>query len=456
MTASKTELTVGKPIDRVDGRLKVTGQAKYAAEYPIDNLAFGVLIQSTISKGKIKDIDSSEAEKLPGVVAIYTYKNAPKIPPKQLSDFDDSLHLLQDNVIYHDRQNIGIVVAETFEAATHAAAIVKVSYERAQASVNMESNLAKARFSGTKKESLTKRGNWDAATANAVFKVDQTYTTPTEIHSPMEPHATTAHWDKGKLTVYESTQAVFNTRNKLAKAFGLAPEKVRVITHFVGGGFGSKLMTWSGTVLTVMAARETKRPVRLSLARPHMFGTTGNRPQTIQRLQLNADKDGKLTGIKHDCLSSTSQFADFVEDGTEASTLLYSCPNVITSVKVVPLDVGKPIWMRAPGHCPGVYALECAMDELAYAAKLDPVKLRQINYAEKDESNNLPWSSKSLSECYKKGASQFGWDKRNAKPGSMKTKATKEAPAHLLGWGMAQCHSSNLPDESVGKTDTWS
>jgi len=431
MSTGKTERHVGKPVDRVDGRLKVTGQAKYAAEYPLDRLAFGALVQSTVSKGKIKNIDSSAAEKLPGVVCVITYKNAGKIPPKPLSDFDDSLHLLQDNVIYHDRQTIGVVVADTFETATHAASLVKVDYDEVAPNVVMDKNLAKARFAGNKKESTTKRGNFDNAQQAAVFKVQRTYSTPQEIHSPMEPHATTAYWDNGKLVVYESTQAIFNTRNKLAKAFGVSPADVRVITNFVGGGFGTKLMTWSGCILAALAAKQSKRPVRLALTRANLYGNTGHRPQTVQTLSLCADKDAKLLGIRHDCVSSTCTFNDFVEDGTEASVMLYRCPNVVTSAKVVPLDLGKPIWMRAPGHCPGTYALECAMDELSYEAKIDPLKLRQINYADKDESNGLPWSSKSLDKCYDKGAELFRWHERNPVPGSMK-KGNR-----LVGWGMS-------------------
>ncbi len=428
--------TVGKPIDRVDGRLKVTGQAKYSAEYPLKDLAYGVLIQSTISRGKIKHIDTSAAEKLPGVLMILTHKNAPKIPAKPAADFDDSLHLLQDNVIHHDRQNIGVVVATSFEAATHAATMVKVEYINEPVDVKMSATLHKAKPHGSKKHSPGNRGNFNTALKNAEVKIDATYTTPAVIHSMMEPHATTASWNGDKLEVYDSTQAIFNTRNKLAKAFGIPPSNVRVITQFIGGGFGTKLSAWSGTVLAAMAAKEAKRPVKLVLSRQNIYGNTGNRPKTVQRMILTASKNGKLTGISHDCISESCRFADFAEDGTDISTRMYSCPNVSTTLKTVELDVGKPTWMRAPGENPGAYALESAIDELSYALNIDPLKLRLLNYADKDENENLPWSSKGLKLCYERGAEIFGWSKRSPQPKSMK-RGNHTKGNRLIGWGMA-------------------
>lgn len=439
MNKDKAGPVVGKPIDRVDGILKVTGKARYAADYPEPDsnepapadVTYAALVQSTISKGKIKSIDTSPAEKLPGVIAVITYKNAPKIPPKPLSDFDDSLHLLQDNTIHHDRQTIGIVVADSFEIATHAAALVKVDYEPSALAVDMHAEMPKAKYLGGKAESSTKRGDFNSAVKSAGAKVDATYTTPAEIHAQMEPHATTAVWKDGRLLVWESTQAIFNCRNKLAKAFALAPDKVRVITNFIGGGFGTKLTTWSGTILCALAAKETGRPVKLALSRANIFNNTGYRPKTVQRIVVAASRDGKLLGINHECINESSRFSEFSEDGSRMSAMLYSCPNVVTSSKIVPLDIGKPTWMRAPGECPGAYALECAMDELAYELGIDPIKLRLINYAEKDEQENLPWSSKSLKECYERGAAQFGWDKRKPQPGSMRD------GSQLIGFGMA-------------------
>ena len=426
---------VGKAIDRVDGRLKVSGKAKYAADYPMNKLAHAVLLQSTICRGKIKSVDSSKAEKLPGVLAVITYKNAPKIPPKPQPDFDDSLHLLQDNKIYHDRQTIGIVVADTLETARHAAAMVEFEYEKQAPEVNMEAFLSKAKYAENKKNSEKKRGDWKKGYGSGVARIEATYVTPAEIHSMMEPHATTAYWDGDSLQVWESTQAIFNTRNKIAKAFGVPPSKVRVIAEFLGGGFGTKLSTWSGTILCVLAAKQTKRPVRLALTRENTFGGTGNRPRTVQTLSLAADKTGRLTALRHECISENCRFTDFTEDGADISNRLYSCPNVFTSTKTVALDLGKPTWMRAPGECPGVYAIECAMDELAHAAKIDPLKLRQINHAEKDESVNLPWSSNWLKECYEQGSRRFGWEQRKLEPRSMKK------GKNLVGWGMATaCH----------------
>lgn len=431
MSGLKIGNSLGKPVDRVDGRLKVTGGAKYAAEYPLKNLAYGVLLQSTVSKGRIKKIDTQEAERVPGVVTIMTYLNAPKIPAKPASDFNNALHLLQDNVIYHDRQNIGVVVADTFEAASEAASLVKITYDRKAPTVHIESELSKAFAPGGEHSQQTKRGDVDNAWKKAAVKVEHTYKTPAEIHSPMEPHATTAVWDGDELTVYESTQAIFATRDNLAKAFGLPPSKVRVITHFIGGGFGTKLTTWSATILTAAVAKKIGRPVKLALARSQTFGPTGHRPVTIQAVKLGAGADGKLVALSHECISETCSYSDFIEHASGISTRLYSCPNVSTNQKIVRVDVGMPTWMRAPGEAPGSFALESAMDELAYALKMDPIQLRLVNYANKDEHDNLPWSSNSLKECYKQGAAKFGWQKRNPQPRSMRKGDL------LVGWGMA-------------------
>ncbi len=428
---SKLEKNVGKAVDRVDGRLKVTGLAKYAAEYPKDNLAHAFLVQSTISSGKIKSIDSSRAEAVTGVIAVITYKNAPKLPPKNNANFDDSLHLLQSNEIFHDRQNIGVVVAETLETARYAASLLQVEYSKKAVDVDLAKNLSKAKYAEGKKNSLKTRGDFQNGLASADVKIESTYVTPAEMHSMMEPHATTAEWDGNNLHIWESTQAIFNTRNKVAKAFGLAAAKVRVSTEFLGGGFGSKLECWSGTILAVLAAKMTQRPVRLALTREQTYGNTGNRPQTVQNLIYAADKKGKLTAIKHECISENCRFTDFSEDGSTVSTHLYSCPNVVTESKVVALDISKPIWMRAPGDCPGMYAVECAMDELAHTLKMDPLEIRLLNYSEKDESCDLPWSSKSLKQCYEQGAKLFGWNERKLEPSSMKYHNK------LVGWGMS-------------------
>ncbi len=437
---------IGLAVDRVDGRLKVSGMAKYAAEYQLENLAYAVLVQSEISKGKIKNIDSSKAEKLEGVLLVLTYKNAPKIPTKASSDFDDSLHLLQNNLIHHDRQNIGVVVAETLEQAKYAASLLEIEYEKAPVDVDMDNSLGKARtprseedeLQNLKEDSAYKRGDFSKAFESAELKLTQTYITPAEIHSMLEPHATTAQWQDNKLTVWESTQAIFNTRNKLAKAFGLPPEQVRVITKFLGGGFGSKLSTWSGTVLCAIAAKTCKRPVQLALSRQNTYSNTGARPRTVQALKLGAAKSGRLTALEHVSISENCRFADFVEDGSEISTHFYSCPNLKASSKTVELDIGKPTWMRAPGDCPGSFALESAIDELAYLASIDPLQIRLLNYAEKNEKDNLPWSSNYLKLCYQKGSEQFGWHKRSLAPGSMK------AGDKLLGWGVASaCHPAH-------------
>lgn len=441
MNTQAKNIVTGKPIDRVDGRLKVTGKAGYSAEIPQANIAYAVLVGSAIASGKITSIDTSVAEKSGGVIAILTHLNATKFT--KLPTFStggaaaDNRLPLADGTIYHSGQYVAVVVADTFEQATHAASLVQVSYDQKTPLTDLESQrgnavLPKGKI-GMTKDADTMRGNIEQGLAQAEVRVEQTYITPTENHNPMEPHATTAIWEGDKLTVYDSTQYTFGVRKSLADGFGIPEENVRVICNFIGGAFGCKGNMWSHVPLTALAAREVKRPIKLVLTRQQMFTSVGHRAETEQTITLGATKDGHLTALSHRGISHSCdpEIGEFAEPFTVATHMLYACPNLQTSQRVVHLNKGQPTFMRAPGEAPGVYALECALDELAYALKIDPIELRLRNHADTDPDTNLPWSSKSLKECYRLGAEKFGWAKRNPAPASMRD------GRYLVGMGMA-------------------
>ncbi|MBS1995884.1 MAG: xanthine dehydrogenase family protein molybdopterin-binding subunit [Cyanobacteria bacterium SZAS LIN-2] len=420
--------TIGRPLDRTDGRLKVTGRAAYTGDIPAEGLLHAVLITSTIARGSVSKIDSSAAEALPGVIAVFSPANPPGIVPKSDKTGKESQLLLQTNKVFYHGQIIGLVVAESLEQAQHAASLVKVNYRRSQAVTKMDT---RASALVTPEDAGGGRGSIKSGLAAASSTIKATYTTPTESHNPMEPFATTAVWQGQALTLYDSTQAITNTQKNIAAALGIGPAKVRVISHFVGGGFGCKLSTWAHVGITAMAARKLKRPVKLVMSRSQMFGPVGFRPKTIQTVTLAAKKDGSLTAMRHDTISETSRVVEFIEHCSSVSLNTYLCKNVSTSQRVAPIDIGKPTWMRAPGHAPGSFALECAMDELACALKIDPIALRLRNYADTDQESGLPWSSNALKECYKLGAEKFGWHMRSPKPGSVREDGL------LTGMGMA-------------------
>ncbi|WP_138501664.1 xanthine dehydrogenase family protein molybdopterin-binding subunit [Nostoc sp. PA-18-2419] len=433
MNTGDKNTVIGKPLNRVDGHLKVTGGARYAAEFPVAKMTYGVTIQSTIAKGKIAQIDTKAAEQVPGVLAVITHLNAPKA-------FGDKggghkLQVLQDNIVLYSGQHIGVVVAETFERAMYAASLVQVRYDEEKPTINMGENLAKAYLPKgkiPKEESPdSAHGNVNQALRAAAVRVEQTYTTPIENHNPMEPHATTAVWQGEQLLLYDATQGIFQAQQKVAGVLGIEPEKVRVMSYFVGGGFGCKGSAWSHVPLAAMAARQVNRPVKLVLGRIQMYGPVGFRPETIQQVALGATREGKLTALRHTGISQTSTFDEFIEPVGKSARMIYACPNIETSHRLVQLDEGTPTFMRAPGEASGSFALESAMDELAYGLNLDPVELRLRNHADVDPSKGLPWSSKSLIQCYKLGAEKFGWQKRNPKPRSMRD------GNYLIGWGMA-------------------
>ncbi|WP_158829794.1 xanthine dehydrogenase family protein molybdopterin-binding subunit [Mucilaginibacter lacusdianchii] len=431
---------VGQPVDRVDGRLKVTGKATYSAEFQLPGLVYGISVLSTITKGRISNIDTTLAKKAPGVLEIMTYKNAMQLHFSSTSDAgqgkfaEKDLLPLQSDRIFYDGQHIAVVIAETFEQAVHAASLVKVRYDKQDASIGFENNKAKAykpaQGSGSA-ESQIKRGDMTSGLQQGAVRVSETYTTPVYHHNAMEPHASIAEWKGEKLTVYDATQAVYGSQKLLTSLLGLPKENVRVISYYIGGGFGSKGFQWPHTVMTAMAAKLVNRPVKLVLTRQQLFTTTGRRGQTTQQVTLAADQSGKLTAFQHETMTETSFVDDFFEPAGKASGMLYACPNVNITHSLIRLNRGTPTAMRAPGEAPGVFSLEVALDELAYKLQMDPVQLRLVNHADIDPQKNKPFSLKKLKECYQQGADAIGWFGRNPVPRSMKE------GRFLVGYGMA-------------------
>ncbi|TMQ22385.1 MAG: xanthine dehydrogenase family protein molybdopterin-binding subunit [Deltaproteobacteria bacterium] len=427
------------PIERIDARAKLTGTAIYAAETPVANVAHAVIVGSTAARGRLRSVDTDAARRQPGVLAVLAPGAVPKLPAAPTSGTgnpaDRVLQLLQDDKIWYADQPIAVVVADTLERAQHAAALVTAAYDSTPPVAEIDAALGEA-YTPEKLapfgEPATTRGDFDAGLAAAHARITATYTTPVENHNPMEPHATIAVWHGDtKLTLYDATQGIFGVRNKIAKVFGLEPTDVRVIDHYVGGGFGCKGTPWSHVALAALAARAVGRPVKLVVTRPQMFALVGHRPKTVQTLTLGADAAGKLTAIRHTVVSETSRFDQFVEPSALQTRHLYSCPNVITTHQLVKLDIPTPTFQRAPGESTGTYALESAMDELAYALRIDPLELRIRNHSVRDEQDDKPYSSNALLACYQRGAARFGWSRRTASPGSMRDRGTR------IGWGMA-------------------
>jgi xanthine dehydrogenase YagR molybdenum-binding subunit len=434
---------IGKPVDRADAVLKVTGGARYAAEERIDHLAHGVVVQSTVGKGRIIAIDSKAAERAPGVLLVMTPFNAPRLAEvtpggNQPGEF---YPLLQDGRVQYNGQHVAVVVAETFEQATHAAVLLDIRYAPEEPLARLDQALDQLyvpkHFRGGMRSPDSSRGEPDAAFAAAPVKLDVTYTTPVEHHNPMEPHAVIAAWEPdGTLTLYHSTQSVSGSRDRVAGLLGISKEKVRIVSRYVGGGFGTKGSTWPHVTLAAMAARQAKRPVKLVLTRRHMYSSNGYRAATIQRFRIGADTAGRLTALIHENQAATATFGEFVEPSGLPVEMMYSCANCRVTHRVADINMGTPTFMRAPGEASGMAALEAAMDELAYAVNVDPLELRVLNHAARDEHEQKPWSSKSLLQCYERGAQAFGWSRRSMAPGSMRDGQV------LIGWGMA---SSTYP-----------
>jgi xanthine dehydrogenase YagR molybdenum-binding subunit len=426
---------IGQPLPRVDGRAKVTGHARYAAEFDQPDQTHAVIVTSTVGLGRVSEIDTAAAAALPGVIAILSHQNAPRLPYREHKGMIDPasgerLHVLQDDQVRFFGQPVAVVVAETLDQAEHAALAVGVAYEARTPATRIEGTGTIAP-SGGRDDADKSRGDPDRAFLQATVKVDATYGIARENHNPMEPHATVAAWDGDRLTLWSKSQFVVNEQAEIAAVFGLPIANVQVVCPFIGGGFGSALRTWPHVTLAALAARHVGRPVKLVLSRRQMFCTTGHRPRTTQRIALGADERGRLAALIHEGTGETSRYEWFVEALTNISTYLYACPNVGTRYRLAPLDSGTPTFMRGPGEASGIFALECAMDELAVQLGIDPVELRLRNEPEIDEGENRPFSSRSLSACYERAAERFGWARRDPRPRSMRDGRL------LVGWGVA-------------------
>lgn len=428
-------------LKRVDGPLKVMGGARYAGEFEAADLVHGVVVSSTIASGRIVSIDASAALACDGVLHVMTHQNREALPAFDPAYRDGDtpagapFRPLYDDEIHYSGQPVAVVFATTFEMARYAASLLRIEYAAKAHRTDLEGVLDTARAPQLGKGGFDPppepRGDADGALVAASVKIEQRYTTPVEHHNPMEPNASTVVWQPdGSLVVYDKTQGVRNTQSYVCGVFGLKPEQVTVRSPFVGGAFGSALRPQYQLVLAVLGARALKRAVRVVLSREQMF-TFGHRPATHHHIALGADQDGRLQAVIHEAVSETSRFEDYIEVVVNWSGQLYQCENVRLGYQLAELDVFTPLDMRAPGAVLGVFALETALDELAWKAGIDPLEMRLRNYAERDQNKDLPFSSKALRECYQQGAERFGWSKRALEPRSMRDGDV------LIGWGMA-------------------
>ncbi|MEU6381613.1 xanthine dehydrogenase family protein molybdopterin-binding subunit [Streptomyces sp. NPDC046909] len=422
------QAAVGAPLSRVDGRLKVTGKALYAAEHDVEDALHAVMVDASIGRGRITSIDTRDAEAHPGVLRVISHRNAPKLPYRDNAGSNNPpgrrLRVFQDDRVLFHGQPVAVVVARTLEAAQHGASLVKVRYDAEQPSTDLHEAEP-----GTPTDYA--RGDAEAGLRSSAVRLDLTYELARNHHNPMEPHATIARWDGDKVTVWDKTQWVMGTHDEIAAVFDLPADSVRVISPFVGGGFGSGLRCWPHTIVAAVAARVTKRPVKLVLTRRQMYFGTGFRPSYAYRLRLGSDRRGRLVAADHRIDAETSSYETFTEAVMPAGQMLYSMPNVSQVYRTVPLDVHTPIWMRGPGFASASFVIESAMDELAHELGVDPIELRRRNEPAEDESTNEPFSTRRLSECYTVGAREFGWDRRNPKP-----RSTRDGD-WLIGLGMA-------------------
>ena len=441
MMTSTTTTYIGVPTSRVDGRVKVTGTAKYAAEFHVPGLAYGFVITSAIAKGRIRRIDARDALAVDGVLDVLTHENRPKLAGADDKYQDDvappgaPFRPLYEDKIRYSGQPVALVVAEDLETARYAAAFVHIEYQRDEHATDLEAECGQACEPPKERNGVPgpcdDAGDAAAAFAQAEVRIEAEYRTPIEHHNPMETFASTAVWEgDDQITVFDKTQGVQNSQRYVANVFGYAPDKVRVMAPYVGGAFGLGLRPQYQLALAVMAARALKRSVRVALTRQQMF-TMGYRPASIQTLALGAQQDGALTSLRHHAVAMTSRYEDYQDNIVNWSRQLYACPASALGYRLAKLDLATPCDMRAPGGATGVYAVECAMDELATAAGIDPLALRLKNYSDSDQIEDKPYSSKELRECYRQGAERLGWSKRSPVPRSMRD------GHELVGWGMA-------------------
>jgi xanthine dehydrogenase YagR molybdenum-binding subunit len=430
---------IGQSLSRADGRLKVTGGARYTADIPVAGAAHAAIVYSTIADGRTVSIDTAAAEKQPGVIAIFTCRNMPRMNPtpkpwSHLRPHGQGYLPLQDDKIYYAGQPIALVVADTLAQASHAGTLIEVQYDAGKPTVfgprSVDVAFDPPQFLWPVNSSV---GDARKALAAAAVKIEQTYTTADRHHNQMEPHATTAVWEAdGTLTLYDATQHIFGAKELVAVVLGIPPERINVVSQFLGGGFGGKAYVWPHTLMAAVAAKAIDRPVRIQLTRAQMYSMAGHQPATIQTIALGADRDGKLVGIEHQSISPTSVFDNYIEYAALSSRSLWPARGGIsTTHKIVHVNRNTPTAMRSPHEALGHFALESAMDELAYATGLDPVALRLLNDTQIDPHSGRPFSTRALGKCLSEGAAQFGWDKRTPEPRSMRD------GRYLIGQGVA-------------------
>lgn len=446
---------IGTSVNRRDGVAKVTGKATYAAEHAIEGLLHGFLVTSAIAKGRIRAIATEAAERAPGVAAVFTHENAPAMSPPANDFLNSKVYEsrlpLSDDRIHYGGQIIGLVVADTFERARHAARLVGVEYEAetpqidaGQASYEPAVSMFGEAMTFTKGEYET--GDFESAIAKAAVGIEATYTTSTELHAPMEPHAIVAHWpESDSLTVYEPSQFVMGSQRTYAQLFDIPPERVRIVTPYIGGAFGSKAFPWPHGILCAAAARQLRRPLKVVVTRRQMTANTGHRSETEQTIRLAAEADGKLVAISHFAKSCTSPVETFAEPCTGITPVMYAAPNLQLRQELGVLNVGVPTFMRAPGEAPGMWAMESAMDELAWALDVDPIALRLKNETREHQRSGLPFSSKYFADCLRVGADRFGWQDRAKKP------RAQTRDGNWVGWGVAAATFPAIRRETTAK-----
>lgn len=429
---------VGKPLDRVDGPAKVTGGARYAYEFmPNDRLAYGFIVEAAIGKGRIRAIDTAQAEAAPGVVLVLTHLNAPE---QGNGNHREARPQLTGPEVVYFGQPVAFVVADSFEEARAAAHLVRIAYDKAEGKYALAGQVADAQTPQTTKDQPpadSAIGDFNGAFAAALVQLDVTYTTPLQSHAMMEPHASLAQWDGDTLVLHTANQMLTSSQKAVATTLKIPLEQVRLVSPYIGGGFGGKLWVNADAILAAIAARQLGRPVKTALTRQQVFHVTTHRSDTIQRIRLGADADGKLLAIGHDVVSGNLWSEPGYEGAALQTRTLYAGENRLTRHRLAALDVPVASSMRAPGEAVGLMALECAMDELAEKLQLDPIELRRRNEPTEDPEKHIPYSSRTLIACYDEGAKRFGWEKRNPRPGQVRD------GNWLIGLGMAAATRGN-------------
>jgi xanthine dehydrogenase YagR molybdenum-binding subunit len=426
---------IGQPTTRREGVLKVTGQARYAADNHPASMLYAVMAVSSIARGRVLSLDVDAAKRHPGVIDVMTSANRPPLaldPDAKFHPFMFRLDLLQSDRVRYANQPIAVVIADTLEAATEGAALLAPQYEQEPARVGLDAAESFVPdIVGPGHPATASHGDIAAGLASAAHTIEAIYETPAQYHNAMEPHAIVAHWEGDALSIDMPSQGMAMAQGRIAGLLGIAPEKIHIRSPFLGGGFGSKGMIAGPMVLGILAAKFVGKPVKLVLSRPQMYGPVGHRSASRQTLRLGMDADGQLTAIEHQAKVSSSTFDDFFEPAADSSHSLYASPAISTSHEGVRIDTGTPLFMRAPGEATGSIALESAIDEAALACGLDPLQFRLKNYADVEPMSGKPFSSKALRECYAQGAARFGWSKRPLEPRQM-----RDEKGFLVGWGM--------------------